>query len=245
MVAMSAMTPISKHLDSIPDESQLGLCIPPYQPTFNFEGYLTRFHRFLAQCPRAGALIELKDRHWFGHKIDGWLRREDALKLYELAYLTEGDVFDIGTYQGLSPSILGRAVRDSRKKRVVHTCDTNEENLKIAITHLRRQGLNKYVRPMCADAKEAAKAFAQQGKKFGFIFVDHSHAYNAVSDVAKRLRDIASTGGFCLFHDYNDVRNMDPGDADYGVYQAVRDAMDEADFEFCGIYGCTGLYRRL
>jgi predicted O-methyltransferase YrrM len=236
---------IVKHLDSLPDDSNLGKTIPPYRPTFNFDGYLTKFHKFLSECPSAGVLIQLKDRRWRGDKIEGWLRREDALKLYELAYMTDGDVFDIGTYQGLSPSILGRALRDSRKERIVYTCDIYDGNLKIAAQHLRRLGLSRYVQGICADATDAVRTFADQGKRFGFIFIDHSHAYQQVFSVARGLRDITASGGFCLFHDYNDVRNMDPNDPDYGVYQAARDAMDQTDFEFCGVYGCTGLYRRM
>ena len=242
---MSALEePIFKHLDSLPDESLLGKSIPPYRPTFSFRGYLSKFHKSLAECSMNGVLIELKDRRWSGAKIEGWLRREDALKLYELAYMTGGDVFDIGTYHGLSPSIMARAIRDSGTSRTVYTCDIYDGNLKIAVEHLGRLGLSRYVKPICADAREAVRTLAEQGKRFGFIFIDHSHAYRDVFDVAQGLREIAPRGGFCLFHDYNDVRNLDPNDPDYGVYQAARDGLDQADFEFYGVYGCTGLYRR-
>jgi hypothetical protein len=57
------------------------------------------------------------------------------------------------------------------------------------------------------------------------------------------LPQVQNPGAFCLFHDYNDKRNMDPGCDDYGVYQGVRDGLDPARFAFWGIFGCTGLFR--
>jgi hypothetical protein len=82
-------------------------------------------------------------------------------------------------------------------------------------------------------------------KQFGFIFIDHSHAYTPVYEVCRALDGLVTLGGFCLFHDFNDIRNRDRNDIDHGVYQAVRDGLDKERFEFYGIYGCSGLYRRV
>ena len=57
------------------------------------------------------------------------------------------------------------------------------------------------------------------------------------------LPGVLEPGAFCLFHDYNDPRNADPLDDDYGVYQGVTDGLAPARFSFWGIYGCTGLFR--
>jgi hypothetical protein len=57
------------------------------------------------------------------------------------------------------------------------------------------------------------------------------------------LPAIVGSGGFCLFHDFNDRRNEDPDEPDYGVHRAVADGLDPESFEFYGIYGCSGLYR--
>jgi hypothetical protein len=49
--------------------------------------------------------------------------------------------------------------------------------------------------------------------------------------------------GLCLFHDFNDTKNNDPENKDYGVSQAVFEGLPMDRFEFHGIFGCTALYR--
>jgi hypothetical protein len=104
-------------------------------------------------------------------------------------------------------------------------------------------GLQGHVTVLCADAGAAVRGFAGTPQRFGFVFVDHCHAYGPVLDVCRELGKVTAPGGYCLFHDFNDRRNSDPADPEYGVYQAVLDGLDPTRFEFCGIYGCTGLYR--
>lgn len=48
--------------------------MPEYCPTYPFSGYIDDFHESLAHCKLNGINIDLH--------IDGWLQREDALKLY-------------------------------------------------------------------------------------------------------------------------------------------------------------------
>jgi hypothetical protein len=48
-------------------------------------------------------------------------------------------------------------------------------------------------------------------------------------------------GAFCLFHDYNDPRNL-PGIESYGVYQGVRDGLPKDEFDF--FIGCPDGIRR-
>jgi hypothetical protein len=76
------------------------------------------------------------------------------------------------------------------------------------------------------------------------VFVDHSHAYGPVHEVCRELHALVTTGGFCLFHDFNDPRNYDPADADHAVHQAVVDGLHPDHFAFYGAYGVTAMYRR-
>lgn len=77
-------------------------CIPPYQPTYRFEGeFIDKDHAFYATCPMKEHLIDVG--------IEGWLRQEDALKLYEMAYFAQGPILELGSYHGLSTSILSLA----------------------------------------------------------------------------------------------------------------------------------------
>lgn len=178
-----------------------------------------------------------------GKSIPGWLRREDALKLYELAYFAGGDILELGSYQGLSTCILAQASRESPHRKRVYSVDLDPAAVALARRHLRLRLLARAVRLTCGDALTLVRQQAAAGKKFAFIFVDHSHAYEPVYEVCRELGKIVLPGGFCLFHDFNDARNRDAANEDYGVYQAVRDGLSSNEFEFYGIYGCAALFR--
>lgn len=191
--------------------------VPPYRPTYAFGGeFINEQHRSYSTCPAKDHLIDLG--------IDGWLRREDALKLYELAYFAPGPILEIGSYHGLSTSILARAA---------------------ARGHLQRLGLASNVSFVQNDAAAYCLEAAATGERFAFAFIDHDHAYASVLPVCRALPQLTLPGAFCLFHDWLDARNFQPEDADYGVFGATRDGLDPAEFEFYGVFGVAGLYRRV
>lgn len=224
----------------------LGRRMPPYQPSFDFPGtFIDAAHQSLAEAPlKNGTLIQIRNRRWFGKVIPGWLRREDALKLYELAYFAAGDILELGSYHGLSTSILAQAVRHSKRPNHIYTADLSWRCVRATRLNLGWMRLHRHVTSIRGDAVTVVKSFAATGKRFGLVFIDHSHTYEAVYEVCRELAHITAPGGFCLFHDFNDVRNTEGADDKaYGVYQAVRNGLDTARFEFCGIYGCAALYR--
>ena len=232
-----------KHLFMNLDE--LGTRYPDYSPTYEFSGELIdRMHRKLARCRLVdGTLIQLKNRPWFGRIIEGWLRRADALKLYELAYFAEGDILELGSHHGLSSTILSEASRRSPCRKQLVSIDLDPDCVEMTRHNLARRGLEKGITCLCDDAVAAVQRFAEQGRKFAFVFIDHDHSYGPVHGVCKNLRSIVSDSGFCLFHDFNDERNSLEGDQEYAVYQAVLQGLSPSEFEFCGIYGCTGLFQ--
>jgi SAM-dependent methyltransferase len=223
----------------------VGTVIPPYRPTFpTFGEYIDDYHRCLASAPlKDGLLIQLENSAWFGQTIQGWLRREDALKLYEIAHFAMGDILELGSFHGLSTSILSRANRRSPHRKRIESVDLSPHAVRRARLNLWRQGLIKGVSLTVGDALLEVRRRADTGARFGMVFVDHSHAYRPVYQVCRELRRIVPAGGFCLFHDFNDPRNYDLADVDHGVHQAVVDGLAPADFEFYGIYGCLALYR--
>lgn len=235
-----------KHTETFLQLDQLGTIYPAYRPTFNFrKPYINSTHKFFATGPlKDNTLIQLKNgRRWNGALIEGWLRRADALKLYELAYFAPGDILELGSYHGLSTTILSGANQRAPYRKQIYSVDLNSECVKQTASNLRLKGLSQGVTSICAEATAAVKDLAATGKKFAFVFIDHSHAYEAVYPVCQALSSVMLAGGFCLFHDFNDARNRDTADQAYGVYQAVLAGLDPALFEFWGIYGCTGLYR--
>jgi hypothetical protein len=229
------------HPESSLRADELGIVIPPYKPTFPGPDYINNHHRFLSTALNletdrvyltAPGLLE----HSWGQPINGWLRQEDALKLYELGFYVEGNILELGTYEGLSTCILAQAIADSGRAGTLSTVDLSyrqavADNLQIC-------GVDSRVKIITADAAVAMKNLPPQG--FNFIFVDHSHSYDDVKEACLLLPEVAAPGAFVLFHDYNDARNGE--EPDYGVYQAVNENLP-SQFRFCGVYGCTGLYR--
>jgi predicted O-methyltransferase YrrM len=236
---------ISSHKDTFTELSELGDRYPGYKPTFRFAGkYIDRDHGQFEDCPvKDGILVQLKTERWSGPPIEGWLLREDAMKLYEMAYFASGDILELGSFHGLSTTVLSLANRNSGGRKHVYSVDIDCSCVAAAGKNLRGNGLCENVSLICTDAAGAVNKFAEQGKQFGFAFIDHHHSYKAVYDVCVQLHKVVKKGGFCLFHDYNNPQNRDAADKDYGVYQAVRDGLSPAHFEFYGIYGCTALYR--
>lgn len=233
------------HQESFMQLEELFNWIPPYLATFDFPGeFINESHRSFSTCPiKDGIMIQIKDRPLEGSVIEGWLQREDALKLYEIAHCVSGDILELGSYHGLSTSILSQANHDSPYKKNIYSVDLNPGNAAFVSRHLRAMGLEDHVNTICSDALSAVREFAASKAKFEFVFIDHSHAYDPVYTVCRELRNVLVDGGFCLFHDFNDPRNRDCDRKDYGVYQAVVEGLDPAEFQFYGIYGCAALYR--
>ncbi|MDA3898652.1 MAG: class I SAM-dependent methyltransferase [Desulfobacteraceae bacterium] len=236
---------MKKHADTFLEVKELGKKIPPYQPTYEFSNsYIDSYHQYLAESPlQENTLVEVKTQKWFGKVIPGWLRREDALKIYELSYFAKGDILELGSYHGLSTSIIAQAVCNSKQSNHLYSIDLSSRNIKAAKNNLQAMGLDKYTTMICDDGVKAVNDYARKKRCFDFVFIDHSHAYEPVYKVCVELANIMASKTFCLFHDFNDHRNSNPDDNDYGVYQAVLDGLDQNQFEFYGIYGCTGLYR--
>jgi len=88
------------HKESMLRLEDLGTTIPSYHPTFNFQGkFINETHKYFATCPVKGnILVEIKTQGTSGSIIEGWLRREDAQKIYEIAY------FVWGTYWNWAPT---------------------------------------------------------------------------------------------------------------------------------------------
>jgi hypothetical protein len=227
---------LARHEETWMEPAKLGSVFPKYHPTYPDAGFLNDHHAWYSTCPAVDdVLIDIG--------IPGWLRRDDALKIYELAYHSAGDILEIGTYQGLSTSIISTAINDSGKAKQVVTVDMGPEWSAKARGHLTTRGLADNVDFRVNEGAEACRELIARRRKFGFIFVDHSHEYEPVAAVCRLLGKLTLPRALVLFHDFNDPRNNDPSNKDYGVSGAVIDGLPSKDFEFHGIFGCAALYR--
>ncbi len=229
-----------RHLDS-----QLSLAqtatdqrhLMPFRQTYDYPGpFIDAAHRGFTECPTREGMIDVG--------TPGWLLPADALKLYEMVRFCGGDVLDLGTYRGLSASIALQASVAADCPNTILSIDLDPGAREAGIaTVAGRPGADR-VHFFNTDADEALTTFTRAERRFRFCFIDHSHRYEHVRSVCELLPGVTEPGAFCLFHDYNDQRNADPSDEDYGVFQGVADGLDPAQFTFWGIYGCTGLFRR-
>ncbi len=228
---------LNQNSDSWIPPAELGTHVPPYRPTYQVDSFINANHESLSTCPVDGeGFIRIG--------IPGWLWREDALKLYELAYFADGDILEIGCYHGLSTFISAQAVRDSGRRRIVIGVENDPVCATLAEGELAARGVNKYAKIKCEDGASFCREQLRLGRKFGLVFIDHSHTYEDVVEICRLLPGLVSAGGFCLFHDFNDARNNDPDDKEFDVSTAVYDSLSPADFDFYGIFGCAALYRR-
>jgi predicted O-methyltransferase YrrM len=247
---------------------RLGDVYPPFRPTYAespAEGYLSPYQQRLAAAPtQQGLLMRLRDRGVrrraerlrtadtlvdlrnalrFRGVTPGWLMHADALKLYEMAYHAAGPILELGCYHGLSTSIMAHAVRDASHATRIYSVDLDPVCIASTLRTLRRRNLALGCALICDEAANATLRFAAEGLRFAFAFVDHAHTYAPVRSVCEALPEVMQPGGYCLFHDFNSPFNRDPNNRHYQVYQAVMDGLDPQRFRFCGVYGCTGLYR--
>ncbi len=227
---------VIRHADSWLEPHELG-AKRPYRPTYSESITLGPTHRRLLEAPlKAGSVaIDIG--------IPGSLRREDAAKLYELAYFARGDVLELGCARGLSTAIVAQAVHDAGRAARVVSIDPQSRMIEQARANLAAYNLLAGVELVPGDAPAVCHSLVARGRRFGLVFVDHSHAYGEVLAVCGLLPSLVEEGGFVLFHDFNDRRNKDQTDTGYGVYAGVVDGLPEPPFSFYGAFGCTGLYR--
>jgi hypothetical protein len=213
----------------------------PYLRTFRYQGeWIDDFHQSLAAAPggRCGVWCSID----IG--IDGYLQWNDALKIYELARFTKGDVLELGTHYGLSASIIANAL-EARGSGTLETVDIDAWTTAEAAKSVRARPGGDRVTFTVKHATRRLEQLAAEGRRYGFIFIDHWHGYDLTVEAAQHLAKLLEPGGFVQFHDFVDPGNADP-DHFYGVFQAALDTVcKDRRFLFCGNYGCTAVFRFL
>lgn len=242
MTGQQTTLALQRHTDTALQREELGERGLPYRPTYSFAGaYIDAEHERLAGLALVDQILIQLPNGDSGEPVLGWLQRADALKLYELAWFSPGDVLEIGTCHGLSTIVMAKALRAADRGRSIYTVDLDAGCTRAATGNLARAGLVDWVTATTEEAARAIRRLCETSRRFTLAFIDHSHAYDPVLAVCKVLPDVLLPGAFVLMHDYNDPGNREGGE--YGVYAAVRDGLSPQRFEFYGIYGCAALFR--
>lgn len=202
--------------------------------------FVNEEHAAISAWPIEGVIIK--------HAIPGWLQPVDALLLYEFAYKSDGPILELGTFHGLSTSILASALRARAATHAIDSVEVSASNCAQAARHLAAHMADGYVRLRCECASTFLQRAAIINAQYSFAFVDHSHSFEQVALACQYLMLIMKKGGYVMFHDYTDPRNTnntgvgdDPNE--FGVRHACDVALNHPDVEFIGVYGASGLFR--
>jgi len=199
-----------------------------YEPTYEFPG-----DRINDQHVRASEVVA---------DVAGWLRPEDALKLYELAYFAHGPIVEIGSYRGKSTTILAMAARDAGHASPIVSIDVDPEAGPAVYAAARARG----VQDRLVLVRSSAHGFfaANPSCSPALVFLDGDHTREGVTRDLGTLRAHVPNGGLILFHDFNDPGNPGNAAASIGVVEAVEDSWVPKDCAFGGVFGACGLYVR-
>jgi len=153
-------------------------------------------------------------------EIDGWLSRQDAIALYDLASGLPRDhpvVVEIGSWQGKSSLVLAKAIQ--RKADPVLYCidpfDASGDARSHADYHSREAELTRTLREVFEDnmrkhqvesvvrilpgySHEFAPGF---GEPIDLLFIDGNHEYQCVRRDFRDWSPLIKIGGFVALHD--------------------------------------------
>ncbi|MGH3992632.1 MAG: class I SAM-dependent methyltransferase [Pseudonocardiaceae bacterium] len=174
--------------------------------------------------------------------VPGWLRPEDALKLYELAYCAEGPILEIGTYRGKSGTLMALATRDAGSPVAIVSVDVDPGAQRDAAAVAVAKGVGDRLWLV----RGTAAAFFASNPSFtpSLVFLDGDHSYAAVRRDLAVVEPHIPSSGLLLLHDYLDPRNDDPSDEEFEVFRAAGDSWLVEQCEFAGTFGACGLFRR-
>jgi MMP 1-O-methyltransferase len=174
--------------------------------------------------------------------VDGWLLPEDIFKLYDLAYAAAGPILEIGTYHGRSTIVMALALKDAGNPVPLVSLDVDPEALSAAAENARRKGVAGRI----ALVRGTATAFFRATTGFvpAVVFVDADHSAAGAARDLRALEPHVADGGLLFLHDYADPRDPDPGDAEFGVSEAVARTWVGRQCDELGVFGVGGLFRR-
>jgi predicted O-methyltransferase YrrM len=175
-------------------------------------------------------------------RIPGWLRPEDAEKLYELSYATNGPLLEIGTYRGKSTVLMAKAIKDAGHKTVLYTIDVDRTAQQAGAAEAQTHAVADVIVFIRGTVAAFARAYPHARPSLTFVDGDHTRA-GVDRDLAV-LEHLVPTNGLLLFHDFHDPRDLDLSSDELRVRPAVESSWVGRQCEFNGVFGCCGLFTR-
>ena len=136
--------------------------------------------------------------------VDGRIVREEAELLYHLAGEGEGEgeIVEIGSFQGYSTIWLASGSKDKNREKVYavdpHNTDLHGRNEAIFRENLRMTGLDDYVVPIVKTSVEAA---VNWDTPIRLLWIDGAHDFENVKNDFLLWEKHLIDGGIVAFHD--------------------------------------------
>lgn len=188
-----------------------GLKLSRIAPADGAEMYSVLFHK--------RRVTRLDGLAFSARGIPGMLSEESGKFLFALCYTQqlEGDVVEIGSWQGYSTSYLARAVAESGRGRMyaidhfggnvgkqalyrVKEPDLSdlERNFR---NNMSRLGLDSVVRVLPVSSEEAAAQLRRESVRIRFLFIDGDHSRQGVQRDVDLFFPLLRTGAIVVFDD--------------------------------------------
>ncbi len=152
---------------------------------------------------------EMDSIHKNANTINGWLSRSEGALLYKLASSINGNIVEIGSFEGRSTFYMALAKMDNKKNGFIYAVDTftgSTEHTKHGkldtyntfIDNMKKYDIMDYVKPI---RNTSIKAANECNKSFSLIFIDGAHDYENVKNDFFAWSPKLEADGMLLFHD--------------------------------------------
>lgn len=172
--------------------------------------------------------------------LEGLGYPEDALKLYELAWFSPGDVLEIGTFRGRATATMAMALVSAGNPARVVGIDIDDGVLRAAASGLSKAGLGHRVTLTRGTAETVLPRMPKL--RPGLVFVDGDHSYRGVMKDLATLAPIVPDGSIVVLHDYEGYAAEDPYFT--RVFEAAADSWLSSECDFLGRFGLSGAFVR-
>lgn len=182
---------------------------------------ITDYHASLLDLPIEKGVIKTD--------IDGWLQPIEAHYLYKCAY-ESANILELGSYHGLSTSIIAQAKIDSGNTGTITTVDVFSKNIEKTKYNVEKIAPSVKISYNIDDAINFVVKQNQLPMPvfYDMIFIDANHTYEWMKLLTQKVKLLSD--GIMLFHDYYHRST--------GVKKAVTEVLGEADEKI----GSIGVY---
>lgn len=189
------------------------------------------------QLTKVKEIVDLDRLSNINESIQGMTTKESGKFLFSLCYMQElnGDVVEVGSWQGKSASYLARATKESKngdfyaidhfkgnkgKEDLYSTGKENYSSKEAFTDNMEKIGLTKYVHLL--DMKNTDASEKLQKNKIRFLFIDGDHTRKGVEKDIELFFPMLTKGSIVVFDDYF---NGFPG-----LVQAIEKLLQDNDF---------------